>query len=204
MADKTGICNLAISHLAVSKEIANVETERSEEAKACRRFYAPALAEALRDFPNPSLTVQANLALVTDNTSDTDAEWSYSYRYPSDCSKAMRILSGDRNDTPETRVPYRIIADSQGKLILTDREDAILEYAQTSDSPDQWFPDFVMAFSLLLAFYIAPRVTAGDPFKLGQRAYSAYLVSKIKADANAIGEQQDEQPPESSTINSRN
>ena len=203
MADKTGACNLALGHLAVSKEIANVETERSAEASACRRYYQPALDEALRDFPNPSLTVQNALALVTDNTTDENAEWAYSYRYPATCSKAIRILSGDRNDTKDTRIPYRIIKDDQGKLILTDKEDAILEYAEASDDPSQWFPDFLMSFSLLLAFYIAPRITAGDPFKLGERAYRAYSVAKIKADANAIGEQQAENPPDADYTNSR-
>lgn len=203
MADKTGICNMALSHLAVSKEVADVETERSAEAAACRRFYQPALDEALRDFPNPSLIVQSALALVTDNSDDDDAEWAYSYRYPQDCSKAIRILSGIRNDDRESKVPYRIIKDDQGKLILTDKEDAILEYSQTSDDPGQWFPDFVMSFSLLLAFYVAPRVTAGDPFKLGERAYRAYSVSRVKANANAVGEEQQDLPPESSYTSSR-
>lgn len=203
MADKTGVCNMSLSHLAVSKEVADVETERSAEAAACRRFYQPALDEALRDFPNPSLTVQLPLALVTDNTSDEDAEWAYSYRYPEDCSKALRILSGTRNEDRATKVPYRIIKDDQGKLILTDKPNAILEYSQSSDDPEQWFPDFVMAFSLLLAFYIAPRVTAGDPFKLGERAYRAYLLSRNKANANAVGEEQQEEPPESAYTSSR-
>lgn len=200
MADKTGICNMSISHLAVSKEIANVETERSAEASACRRFYQPALDEALRDFPNPYLTVIEPLALVEEDPND---EWAYSYRYPSDCSKAIRILSGIRNDSPDTRVPYRIIKDDQGALILTDKEDAELEYVQESTDPNVWAADFVMAFSLLLAFYIAPRVTAGDPFKLGERAYRAYILSIAKSRANAVGEQQDEPPPESDSIRAR-
>lgn len=200
MADKTGICNMSISHLAVSKEIGNVETERSAEASACRRFYQPALDEALRDFPNPYLTVIQPLALVETDPND---EWAYSYRYPADCSKAIRILSGIRNDSPDTKVPYRIIKDSQGALILTDKENAELEYSQESTDPNIWAADFVMAFSLLLAFYIAPRVTAGDPFKLGERAYRAYVISIAKARANAVGEQQDEPAPDSDSIRAR-
>lgn len=202
--DKTGICNLSLSHLGTSLEIANVENEKSAEARACRRFYSIALAESLRDFPNPYLTVINPLALVTDNTGDEDAEWLYSYRYPADCAKAIRILSGARNDTPETRIPYRIISDAQGALILTDKIEARLEYSQSSDDPSKWASDFVMAFSLLLAFYISPRITSGDPFKLGERAYRAYLVSKSKSDANAFGEQQPEEPPDAPAILARN
>lgn len=203
MADKTGICNLSLSHLGISTEIANVETERSAEAAACRRFYDQSLLEALRDFPNPFLIVTEDLGLVSDNTDDENAEWSYSYRYPANCAKAIRIPSGYRNETPESRVPYRIMSDSSGALILTDKENARLEYAKTSDEPDKWAADFVMAFSLLLAFYIAPRLTAGDPYKLGERAYRAYLMSMNKSRANAVGEEQSEQPTDAPSIRAR-
>lgn len=203
MADKTGVCNLALSHLAISKEIANVETERSAEASACRRFFEPALLEAQRDFPNPSNKVIKDLALVSDLRNIVDAEWCFNYRYPADCSKAIRILSGVRNDTESTRVPYRILSDDTGKLIYTDKENAQLEYVTNNQDPSRWQPDFVMAFSLLLAAYIAPRLTAGDPFKLGERSYQAYLLSNSKSKANAVGEQQSEQPPDSEYINAR-
>jgi len=194
---------MALSHLGSSLEIGNVETERSGEAKACRRFYSDALLESLRDFPNPYLTVIEPLALVEDLREVDGAEWAFSYRYPADCSKAIRIPSGTRNDSNDSRIPYRIISDTTGPLIMTDMEDATLEYSKKSDSPDKWAPDFVMAFSLLLAFYIAPRVTAGDPFKLGERAYRAYFLSISKSKANAIGEQQPEKEPDTDYIRSR-
>ena len=57
-----------------------------------------------------------------------------------------------------------------------------------------------MAFSLLLASYMAPSVLAGDPFKLGRRAFDFYLVSIGKARSTAMNEQQDEEPPESEFI----
>lgn len=202
MADKTGACNLSLSHLGHSKEIADVDTERSAEAAACRRFYQPALDEVMRDFPINVVT--APLALVSDLTGVDGAEWSYAYRYPSNCAKAIRIPSGIRNDNPSTRVPYKIGGDSQGDLIYTDMAEASLEYTTNDLGLDKWKPDFLMAFTLLLAFYIAPRVTAGDPFKLGERAYRAYLLSASKYKANRIGEQQDEQPPDSEYITSRN
>lgn len=203
MAVDTGVSNLAISHLACSKEIGNVETERSAEALACRRYWKPALDEIQRDLPNPCNIRIEPLALVTDMREVDGAEWSFSYRYPVDCAKAIRIPSGTRNDTNETRVPYRIISDDEGRLILTDKENATLEYSASTDEPSKWAPDFLMAFSLLLASYIAPRVTGGDPFKLGERAYARYRIAKSNSDANAVGEQQDEQPPENDYTRSR-
>ena len=60
-----------------------------------------------------------------------------------------------------------------------------------------------MMLSLLLAAYIAPRVTSGDPFKLGERAFGLYLNSKIKAESTALNEQDDEEQVDSEFIRSR-
>jgi hypothetical protein len=60
-----------------------------------------------------------------------------------------------------------------------------------------------MAFSLLLASYIAPRITGGDPFKMGERALRMYDYSIGKSRSNSVNEQQDEEPPQSEFINAR-
>jgi hypothetical protein len=201
---KTEACNLAISHLAISEAIDNVETERSASARVCRRFFPVALEKYQRDFGNTFSIVILPLALVADMRNTEGAEWAFSYRYPSDCSKALRIPSGFRNDNEESRIPYRIIKDATGKLILTDVENATLEYSQMVNDIIKFPSDEVLAFSFLLAFYIAPSLTAGDPFKLGNRAITAYGTHLGQAHANAIGEQQPENYPESPTITARN
>ena len=64
MASKTEIANLALSHLGVGKEIGNLDTEKTEEAVAMRRFYESARDATLRDFPWPFATRMVALALV--------------------------------------------------------------------------------------------------------------------------------------------
>lgn len=65
-------------------------------------------------------------------------------------------------------------------------------------------PDFAEAVSLLLAAYIAPTLTAGDPQKLGVRAYQLYEFRLRAAQANAQNEQQvDMLVPESEFIRAR-
>lgn len=195
------ICNLALSHIGASKEIQNLESDKSEEATVCRRFYTFALKEAQRDFPWSFCNVIGfALALVETDPND---EFGYSYRYPSDCEFFKRILSGIRNDTRQSRVHYRIGRDETGKLIYTDKENATCEYTTFEDNPVVYPPDFIMAFSLLLAAYIAPKITAGDPFKLGQRAYNLYLASIGKARANDFNEQQAEEPPDAESVRAR-
>ena len=197
----TPICNLALGHLGISKEIANVETEKSASAAACRRFLQPSKDETLRDFNWPFATEFITLGLVE---TAPNSDWAYSYRQPSNCSRIIKILSSIRNDTRQTRIPYQKASDDTGILIFTDQIDAKLKFTKFITDNALYDQDYIMMLTLLLAAYIAPRVTAGDPFKLGSRAYDLYILSKTKAEAAAMNEQQDEEPPESEFIIARN
>src|SRR5688500_7841828 len=114
MASKTDICNMALSNLAVGNVISDFESERSQEAAACRAFYDVALEGPLRDSPWPSAKKTATLALIEE---DPHTEWGYSYQYPSDCITVRRIVSGTRNETSATRLPYTIVHDAGHKLV---------------------------------------------------------------------------------------
>ncbi len=196
----TAIANLAISHLGIGKEIANLDTERSAEAQACRRFYETAREITLRDFAWPFATKINELGLVEEDPND---EWAFSYRYPTDCLTVRRILSGIRNDNRQSRVPYRVTRDSSGLLIYTDMEDAELEYTIDETDVSRFPADFVMALSFLLATYTAPRLTGGDPFKLGPRAMELYQLELSKARATAANEEQAEELPDAEMIRVR-
>lgn len=200
MSSSTVIANMAISHLGSGKEIATLATENSEEARACRRYYEIALKETLSAIPWSFAVRIMDLSLVEE---DPNSEWAFSYRYPSDALKLTKILSGIRNDTRQSRVPYRVISDDSGSLILTDEEDAQIEYVKFEDNVDRYPADFVMAFSFKLAFYVAPRVTNGDPFKMGARAGQMYDMEIKKAIARMINEQQAEELPQSEFIRTR-
>ena len=191
---ETEICNLALSHLGIAKEIANLETENSAEANAMRRFYVTARDETLREFAWPFATKQVALGLVEEDPTD---EWGFSYRYPSDAVALRRILSGIRNDNRQSRAAYRITRDDDGLLVYTDIEDAELEYTMRETDVLRFPSDFVMALSFLLAWLTAPRLAGGDPFKLAQRALQLYEVELSKARAMAAGEEQPEEPPAS-------
>lgn len=201
MSSKTEIANLATSHLGIDKEIANIDTENSAEARACRRFFDTARDMVLSDFPWPFATKFADLALVEE---DPTIEWGFSYRYPSDCLTFRRILNGvTRIDTLESRVKYKIGRDTDGQLIYTDMEDAQGEYTIQITSVELYPPDFTMALSLLLAGLIGPRISGGDPFKKGDRALALYRKTIANAQALAIGEEQPDRPAESEFISGR-
>ncbi|MCK5617513.1 hypothetical protein KAR91_87425 [Candidatus Pacearchaeota archaeon] len=200
IAVDTVICNLALGHLGISKEIANVETEKSASAAACRRYLQPSKDETLRDFNWPFATEYVELGLVE---TSPNSDWAYSYRQPSNCVRIRKILSGIRNDTRQSRVPFEKASDDTGILIFTDEVDACLKYTKNVTDNSLYDQDYIMMLALLLASYIAPRVTSGDPFKMGERAFRLYIDSKTKAEATSLNEQQDEEPPEAESIRAR-
>lgn len=196
----TDICNMALSHLGIGKEIGNVETDDDEEAAAFNRFYETTRDEMLRDFPWPFAMVTTDLGLVEE---DPTTEWAYSYRYPSNSLKLKRIFSGIRNDNIDSRIPYRITRDDGGLLIYTDIEDATMEYIFRETDTGRFPPEFITALSFMMAFKMAPRLTRGDTAKLGTRSFEAAMLWINKAKANASGEEVPEKSPESEFIRAR-
>lgn len=183
---------MALSHLGVGYQISNLETERSEEANAIKSFYNTAREFIQSNFPWPFLTKSELLALVEEDPTD---EWNYSYRYPSDCLKVRRIFSPIRNDYRQSRVPYLMYRDDTGKLIYTDQEDARIEYSAELTEEEKWPADFILAFSAILAFYVAPRLTKGDPFKMRKDMLELYLSQLRSAEQRSLNEEQAEEVP---------
>lgn len=201
MADSnTEVANLAIGHLGVLKEIEELDTDRSAEGLAVRRFWTTALRQTLRDFDWSFATKFADLTLQEEEPSE---EWGYSYRYPTDCVKFRRIRSGSRNDSRRARIKYRIAKDDEGKLIYTDLADAACEYTEYVSNVAFWPDDFVQAFSLKLAFYIIPTISAGDPSKLKMQIGQWYQLELRQAQANDLNEQATDVEPESEAILAR-
>ncbi len=200
IASRTEIANLALSHAGIGKEIANIETENSEEARACRRYYDLSLETTLRDHDWPFATKYATLGLVEEAP---NAEWDFSYRYPADCLKIRKILSGLVNDNRQSRIDFIEAQDDAGRLLLTNEGSAQVKYTPFTTNISVYPPDFVMALSFRLAHYIVSRLTAGDPFQLAPKIFQKYMLELSKAQANAGNEIQEEEHPESEYIRSR-
>lgn len=199
-ASTTEIANLALRHLAVSKPIADLDSERSKEANAIRAFYEETRDQVLRDFPWPFATTFVTLALVEE---EPTSEWAFSYRMPSDKLRFRRILSGARQDTPDTRIPYRIGRDASGELIYTDAEEAEAEYTARITDVSAFAADFTAALAFLLAAQAGPSITGGDQFQLADRALNLYVRAITQARANALNEEAPDLPPDAEWIRGR-
>lgn len=198
-SSSTEICNMAIAHLGIGKQIATL-TERSQEANVCSIFYETAKDITLRDFDWPFTTKNVDLGLVE---TDPTTEWSFSYRYPSDAVKIRRILSGIRNDNNDTEVPHKIYADDSGKLLYCDIEDAVLEYTARIDVVEQYPLDFVMALSYRLASLIAPTIVGVKNISLVGNMLELYNLHVGMARQNSAGEEKQDRTPESEFIRAR-
>lgn len=207
MASNTDIANLALLHLGFGKTIQNLDTERTAEANACRIFYDTALDIILCNFDWPFAGKKAALGLVETFTNPETDEWKYSYQYPSDSLNFRKIYTPYvRNTNMQTRIPYRIFnaTESAGKLIFTDQEDAIGEYTVRMTSVDLFPADFKMAFSYLLAAYIAPSITNGDNPGLANNMLQMAQFFGTQATARNANEEKEEEIPQSEFIQARN
>lgn len=196
----TEVCNLALVHIGVTKAIANLTTERGTEASTCKTVYSTALQTTLRDFAWPFANTNANLALVQANPNDY---YQFSYRSPADCEKIVKLWSGIRNDSRQSRVHFKIVNSSSGKLIYTDLENARANYTRREEDMSLWTSDFTLALSYKVAYMVAPALTKGDPFKLGDRAQQNYTLTIGQAKSNALNEEQPEEDVESEFIRTR-
>ena len=186
MSSKTTIANLALGHLSNSEQIANVESESSAAARACNAFYDIVIKRVFVEARWPFAQKTVTLGLVEESPNQ---QWAYSYQYPNDCLEINEFVSG-AFDTRFTSydVPHTLGSSAQGTLIYLNLPQATITYTSYVQNVDRYPADFMLAASLLLAFFISPRVTAGDPFKLGERALKLYEYEISKARARAINE----------------
>jgi len=200
MASKTELANMAISHLGIGKEIANLDTEVSQEAQACRRYFDATIEAVLSDYDWPFASKEVVLNLIVANPT---LEWDFSYRYPTDCIRLRRIKSGIRQDTSSSRVPFKIMYDPTGKILYTDKENAEVEYTLRLTDPTVFTAEFSIAFSFRLAAYIAPRLTGGDPFKMKNEMLQQYFLELGNAKSRSMNEERSDPPGDSEFITAR-
>lgn len=210
VSSNTEIANLALGHLGISRQIGNMDTEKSTEAGSCRTFYDVILEDLINEIPWSHCKKFADLELVTGTPADpATTEWTYAYRYPQDCLQFIRIVSERlNNDTRQSRVPYTIAADDVGQLIYTNWPGTQnitpqCQYSFKNENVEMFPPNFVLAFSYALAMRIALMVTAGDPTGLAAKCKIEYnKVLSNASDAN-INEEQRPEEPQSEFIRAR-
>lgn len=201
MVSDTDIANMALLHVKTTKRIGNLSADNTPAGQAINSFFANTRDEVLRALEWPFATFSGALGLVA---TQPNCEWGYSYRFPSQCVYFRRIMNqGMRNPNNFNIVPWRIAADTQGKLLYTDMPSAQGEWTAQITDTSQFPPDFVTAFAYLLAAYISPGLSGSDPFKMQQANIQLYGQAIMQAKCNALNEQQRDRPGETDSILAR-
>jgi len=195
MSSEVEICNMALGGVGVAHEISSL-TEASTEAEQCNRFYAATRNELLRDLSPQFARRYVALALLEEDPND---DWAYSYRYPSDCLRALRLVDGHRIQT--TRIPWELASDTTGRLIYTDQDDAVLRYIARIEDPEQFDPSFVEALAWKLAFKLSIPLSRSKAER--DYAFDMYKVSRSIANANDANEGERDNDPEAESIRAR-
>lgn len=106
--------------------------------------------------------------------------------------RALRDTVGD--DPLVSTSDWVLATTPPPKLLLTDEATCEIEYTLDVTTLTEWDPHARSAFAFLLAFMIAPRVTAGDPYKLRASALEMYQWHLRRAMAIDGNEEQPDEP----------
>ncbi len=200
MVSKTEICNLALRHVGSGKTIEDFDTDPSEEGRACRAHFQIVFNIVLEDAPWPFARKFATLALISEKPT---TEWLYSYGYPTDCAWFKRILSGDRNDSQESRVKYIFAYGNAGREIYTDQQEAVAEYTVRVPNTERLPSSMMNAFALRLAMTLFPALSANGSDKAFNRLVKLYDFEIAKARSGAFNEEQPDDAPPTPSIAAR-
>lgn len=194
------ICNMALGHICHTRFISSL-SERSNEVSVCNAFYEPARDYTLEAYPWPFATKYETLGLVQDFTAlTTPHDWGYSYRYPSDCVYARRLVTTNGRTEPNPP-PFKIGGDTTARLLYTDEEDAVLEYTRLITDPSLFSAAFAMALSWWLAGLIAPGLSKDAKRATG--CFQMFQALTSQAEARAGNEQQQTPEPDSEFMRER-
>lgn len=199
MASDIIVANMALRNIGTGVTIASL-SENSQAAKACRLYFDDSRDSVLRDFDWPFARKTEALALVEESP---NSEWDFSYTYPTDCVMFRKILSGLRNDSQGTKVPFEVGNSDDSRIILTDQASAEGKYTRRVTNPILFPPDFVEAFAWKLGFQIAGSLLQGEAAGMRGTAAKMYAYVLSGAKANSANEESKETPPDCDLITER-
>lgn len=215
------IANMALTRVGNSRFISNL-TETSNEAVVINSLFTSMRELVLEKYEWPFATAYAELGLLhdrEDDPSDSPLPWSYDWRftytYPVDCISARRLIYMSqaldrstnaywqgRGDIGRVVVPFSLMEDpSNGKVLVTDMEHAVLQYTARVENPSRFSASFASALAWKLAAEICLPLSAND--SLRSRAEQNFVLEVTQSAANAANEEVRDPPPESEFIRAR-
>lgn len=180
MATRIDIANLALIRASVQR-IGDF-AEESEPARHVRALWDSSRDAVLRSHPWGFARKRVYPALLD----ETPSGWEYAYARPADCL-LIRMVVNPSSDAPDQAVKWEegLSEDGSRIAILTDEEDAEIEYTARVENVALWDSVFVEAFTWRLAADLVATLKgdAGIARGLQQQAMMAVAEAQ-RLDAN--------------------
>jgi hypothetical protein len=183
MSSKSDICNQALSNIEISQFVSNIDTDRSNEAIVCKRWYDISVDVALRRCDWNFARRRVALALLA---TPVPSEWAYTYVYPTDCLVVRRLQPfGIHWPTKSQKILFEPAGENQVgadvRVIYTNQAEAVAVYTKRLTDPSLFDPDFVLALGYLLAANIALPLAAKPAYVEQMRnAYTGMISEAAK------------------------
>ena len=174
MASEIDICNMALRHLGLGNIVA-LDPPSTQTIRDCVLFYPQARDTVLRSARWQFATKRRALAAFT-VPEIFENLWDYAYVFPADCLQPRAVYVEDESIPQRAKV---VRVDTGEKIILTNVENAELEYTMICTDTTWFDVDFVEAVALRLAMYLARPLRADE--KKASEARSAYMEAIVQA-----------------------
>lgn len=142
------LINLALSRIG-HRDYLDDLGEDSTEAETASVVYTTVLHALLARRDWNFASGELELALTTEER----AGWGFCYTFPNDCIVARYIWSGDRRPGAGDEIPFATTLNDarDGRLVVTDAEEAVLRYTVKLERVAVFPPHFVVALAAQLA-----------------------------------------------------
>lgn len=177
MTTDVDICNFALTSLGL--EPIDTLEDATQNARICKRFYA-LMRDVYLSEHEWSFTENTIELTKIDPLPDGYSLFDYGYQYPSDCLKPRNVRDGEtRQAYPFILQNYIAVGPVNTKIILTNLDDAFLEYTIGIVDPGLFSQTFLDALSSKLAFKIAFPLTKDQ--RVQKQAFDQWLLADATA-----------------------
>lgn len=178
MYSKEDCFNFALGHLLLSRQVQNADTDPSNEAKVLRQNWESALSSSLADMDLDGTSTIVALELVAIDPNDL---WGYAYKYPVNCTRFRRILSGVRTDNRDTLIDKQVGIHNGLKVIFTSESDALASIIPNNVPLNSLSSQAINCISARLAFLSSPLIVGKGAKGLRENIYGMYKLFRAEA-----------------------
>lgn len=179
MPTQVDIANMALRRIGVSRRIADI-LEDSVEAQTINDCWEQERDALLESWDWPFATKRAALALIE---TEPNTDWGYSYQYPVDCLRAIRILAGAGMSWSDP-IPFEVAWDDGRRVILCNAAEPVLQYVHSLEDPLLWPRSFADALAWRIAAEIAGPLSANAGYAANALAMATAKAAAARASAH--------------------